>query len=78
MGVCRNLQGGFQQYTECINVHVACPGKGSGPCSLRKILDFRPSEIVIDIVWEYTVRIPRAMQTPRLAVEAYTLASVAL
>ena len=62
--------GGFQQR---INARVA-----SGRIPPRKIDNFRPSEIVSAAFSEYTAKIARIMQTVRLALEAYTLASVAL
>ena len=77
MGVGRYLQGGFQQYAECINVHVVCPQRGSGRMSPHHIWDYKP-EIASDVFWEYRERIPRIMQTARLVFKAYTLASVAL
>ena len=67
---------GFQQR---INARVArAQGRhiyGNAP---RKNLDFRPSEIVSAAVSEYKARIPRIMQTARLALEVNTLAIVAL
>ena len=51
---------------------IARPQGGSGGMPPRKILDFRPSEIVSDAFSEYIPRIPQIMQTARLVLEVST------
>ena len=64
-------------------VHKCSPSAhtrgGLGACPLQENFGFQTSEIVFDVFWEYRARILQMyMLTARLALEAYTLASVAL
>ena len=54
----------------------SAPTRGSGGMPPRKIVDFRPPEIVSDAFSEYRAKIPRIMQTAHLALEAYTHSTV--
>ena len=69
-GVGRISQGGFPAANKCAHSARTRAVYGNAP---RKILDFRPSEIVSAAVSEYKARIPRVMQTARLALEVNTL-----
>ena len=53
-----------------INAHVALAQGRSGGIPHRKMLDFRPSEIVSAAFFEYRARILQIMQTARNALEA--------
>ena len=57
-------------------VHKCAPQCGSAGMPPRKIVDFRPSEIVSDAFSKYKARMPRIMQTARFALEVYTRSAI--